>query len=158
LQWVTTQGIKGEKGIKGDTGLQGPQGLQGIQGEHGPAGAQGDTGLRGIQGQIGPQGEKGEKGDTGGVEPDVTATLTSTFTDVIFGTDYHDVKGLMINFGSDPAYDVTITITWHTTGGGSHTEPAHLIGTIGGHQIYEYSKRYWFEGGFDSMTWEITWT
>ena len=130
-QWVLIQGLKGEKGDKGDTGPQGPQGLQGPQ---------------------------GEKGDPGGVEPDVTVSLTSTYTDVWLGTDYHDVEGLIINFGSDPAYDVTITITWHTTAGGYHTEPADLIGYLSGHRIYEYSERYYFEGSYDYITSEITWT
>lgn len=101
---------------------------------------------------------KGEKEPPGGVEPDVTASLTSTYTNVWLGTDYHDVKGLIINFGSDPAYNVAITITWHITGGGEHTEPAHLIGNFGEHQIYKYSKRYYFEGDYDYITWEITWS
>jgi hypothetical protein len=118
-------------------------------------GPQGETGPQGPQGEQGP---KGDKGDPGGVEPDVTASLTSTYTNVLLGTDYHDVKGLLINFGSDPAYSVTITITWHITGGGEHTEPADLIGTLSGHEIYEYSKRYYFEGGYDYITWKITWS
>ena len=62
----------------------------------------------------------------------------------------------MINFGSDPAYSVTITR--HETGGGYHTEPPHFIGVLSGHEIYEYSKRYYFEGSYDYITWEITWS
>ena len=131
----------------------GPQ--KGEKGDTGPQGLQGETGSQGPQGIQGP---KGDKGDPGGVTPDVTASLTSTYTDVWLGTDYHDVEGLLINFGSDPAYSVTITITWHITGGGEHTEPADLIGTLSGHRIYEYSKRYYFEGGYDYITWEITWS
>lgn len=127
-------------------------GLESEKGEQGPQGPQGETGPQGIQGP------KGDKGDPGGVEPDVTASLTSTYTDVWLGTDYHDVTGLIINFGSDPAYSVNIEITWHLTGGGEHTEPADLIGTLSGHKIYEYSKRYYFEGGYDYITWEITWS
>ena len=118
----------------------GPQGIQGEKGD------KGDTGATGLQ------------GEPGGVEPDVTASLESTYHDVWGGTDYHDVEGLLINFGSDPAYSVTITITWHETGGGYHTEPAHWIGTLSGHDIYEYSERYYFEGGYDYITWEITWS
>jgi len=137
MQWAVVQGPKGDKG---DTGPQGPQGPQGLQG---PAGPKGDTG---------PQ------GPSGGVQPDVTASLSDTYTNVLLGTDYHDVTGLLINFGSSPAYSVTITITWHITGGGTHTEPADLIGTLSGHRIYEYSKRYYFEGGYDYITWEITWS
>ena len=125
--------------------------IQGQQGEEGLQGAQGPPGPQGIQG------EKGDKGDPGGVEPDVTASLTSTFTDVWLGTDYHDVEGLMINFGSDPAYGVSITITWHKYDGGFHTEPADFIGDFTGHKIHEYSQRYYFEGGYDYLTWEITW-
>ena len=137
MQWALIQGPKGDKG---DTGLQG------AQGEQGP------------QGATGPQGPQGPEGPPGGVEPDVTASLASTYTDVIFGTDYHDVEGLVMNFGSDPAYSVTITITWHITAGGEHTEPAVSVGTLSGHEIYEVSERFYFEGGYDYMTWEITWT
>jgi len=135
--------LKGPKGDKGDTGPQGPQG---------------ETGPQGLQGETGPQGPKGDKGDPGRVTPDITASLTSTYTDVWLGTDYHDVKGLIINFGSSSAYSVTITITWHITGGGEHTEPADTIGTLSGHRIYEYSKRFYFEGGYDYITWEINWS
>jgi len=150
---IATQfGLRGPKGEKGDTGPQGPAGPQGVQGVQGTQGLQGSTG---PQGDIGPQGPQGEPG---GVEPDVTASLTSTYTNVIIGTDYHDVKGLLINFGSTPAYSVTVQIVWHTAGGGEHTEPADTIGTLSGHEIYEYSKRYYFEGGADYITWEITWT
>lgn len=118
----------------------------------------GPQGPKGETGPVGPQGPKGDKGDPGGVTPDVTASLTSTYTNVILGTDYHDVEGLIINFGSSPAYSVTITITWHITGGGEHTEPAVSIGTLSGHEIYEFSKRFYFEGGYDYITWEITWS
>jgi len=118
----------------------------------------GPQGPQGIQGEQGPQGVKGDKGDPGGVTPDVTASLTSTYTDVWGGTDTHKVEGLLINFGSDPAYSVTITITWYISGGGSHTEPADSIGTLSGHKIYEYSKTYSFEGFYDSFSWEITWS
>jgi len=117
----------------------------------------GPQGPQGIQGTQGIQGPKGDKGDPGGVTPDVTASLTATYTDIWGGTDYHDVKGYLINFGSSPAYNVKITITWHIIGGGEHTEPVDLIGTLNGHQIYEYSKRYYFEGSYDYITWEITW-
>ena len=134
----------------------GPQ--KGEKGDTGPQGERGETGETGLQGIQGEKGDKGEKGDPGGVVPDVTASLTSTYTDIWLGTDYHDVEGLMINFGSDPAYSVTITITWHTTGGGEHTEPADPLGTFSGHRIYEYSKRYYIEGSFDYITWEINWS
>ena len=118
----------------------------------------GPQGPQGPQGEQGLAGPKGDKGEPGAVEPDVTASLKSTYTDVWLGTDYHDVEGLLVNFGSDPAYSVTITITWHTTGGGIHTEPADSIGSLSEHEIYEYSKRYHFEGGYDYITWEITWS
>lgn len=137
MQWALIQGPKGDKG---DTGQQGPQGEQGPQG---------------LQGPVGP---KGDKGDPGGVEPYITASLTSSYTNVLIGTDYHDVEGLVINFGSNPAYGVTITITWHITGGGEHTEPADSIGTLSEYQIYRYSKRFYFEGSYDYITLEIAWS
>lgn len=128
------------------------------KGDKGDPGPQGEQGTQGIQGETVPQGLPGKDGIDGGIEPYVSASLTSTFTDVWLGTDYHDVEGLMINFGSYPAYDVAITITWHTIGGGEHTEPADSIGTLEGYEIYQYSKRYYIEGGFDYITWEITWS
>lgn len=131
-----------QEGEKGDTGVAGPQGIRG------------ETGLQGIEGE---EGEKGEKGIPGGVEPYVSALLTSSYTDIWLGTDYHNVEGLMINFGSDPAYDVTITITWHTSSGEFTGDP-HFLGTFNGYEIYEYSKRYDIEGNFDYITWEITWS
>ena len=165
-------GPQGPKGDKGDVGPQGEQGLTG------PQGIKGDTGATGSQGEKGdppahewrgtelrfqnPDGSWGAytdlKGDLGGVEPDVTAWLTSTYTNVWPGTDWHDVEGLLINFGSDPAYGVTITITWRNYDGAFHTEPPHLIGDFTGHYIYGYSRRYSFEGSYDYITWEITWS
>ena len=140
------------------TGAEGPEGPQGLAGEMGTPGPQGPKGDTGPQGPQGLQGPKGEKGDPGGVEPDVTASLTNTYTNNLLGTDYQDVEGLIINFGSDSAYSVTITITWHKTGGGYHTEPADSLGTFSGHHIYRYSKRYYIEGAYDYITWKITWT
>ena len=146
---VGPEGIQGVKGDKGDTGATGPQGIQGDTGTTGLRGSQGEQGLQGIQGPTGP---------VGGVEADVTASLTSTYTDVWLGTDTHDVEGLMINFGTETAYSVSITITWHTIGGGEHTEPADSLGNLYGHEIYPYSKRYFIEGSFDYITLEITWS
>ena len=104
----------------------------------------------------------GPRRSSGGVEPDVTASLTSSYTGVSLGTDYHDVEGLVINFGNNPAYSVTVTITWHITGWHKscieHTEPAVSIGTLSGHGIYEFSKRFYFEDSYDYITWEITWS
>jgi len=100
-------------------------------------------------------GDRGEKGHPGGVEPSVSAELTSTFTEDWLGANYHTVEGLVINFGSGLAYDVAITVTWHTLGGAEHTEPADTIGNFWGYRIYEYSKRYYIEGDFDYITWEI---
>ena len=39
-----------------------------------------------------------------------------------------------------------------------HTEPPDSLGTLSGHELYEYSKRYYIEGGYDYITWEITWS
>ena len=154
--FISSTTIKeGPQGLEGTQGLQGEQGPQGVQGQQGEQGFKGD---KGDTGATGPQGIQGEKGDIGGVIPDVTASLTSTYTNNIFGIDYHDVEGLIINFGSDPAYSVTITITWHISGGGTHEEPTDYLGAFSGHKIYDYSKRYNFEGNYDYITWEITWT
>lgn len=106
---------------------------------------------------VGSQGLQGEKGDPGGVEHYVSASLTSYYTDVWPETDYHDVEGLLINFGSEVAWDVTIEFTWRLTGGGYYTDSAY-ISLLAGHEIYDFSERFYFEGGYDAFSWTITWT
>lgn len=144
----------GPQGEKGDTGLQG------LKGERGPTGATGAIGSKGTTGATGPRGltgPKGDKGEPGGVEADITALLYSTFNNVWGGTDYHVVEGLMINFGTEYAYSVTVTCTWGNYGGGTHTEPGVVIGTFRGHEIYDFSHRFYFEGDYDYWELEITW-
>ncbi len=157
------QGIRGERGITGD---QGPQGLKGDTGATGARGLTGSTGSQGLRGATGSQGAqgprgytgpKGDKGDPGGVTADVTGLLTSEYHDV-WGMDYHVVEGMIINFGTDYAYSVTVKVTWHNYGGGTHTEPAVPIGALRGHQMYDFSYTFYFEGGFDYLTYEITWS
>lgn len=150
-------GPTGLQGETGDTGPQGPEGDGGPVGPEGPKGDEGNTGPTGPQGSQGARGPRGYKGEPGGVEADVTALLHSEYYD-IWGTDYHVVEGMMINFGTEFAYSVTVKFTWGNYGGGTHTEPAIVIGTLSGHTIYEFSHTFYFEGGYDYLTYEITWS
>lgn len=154
------EGPEGDKGDRGSTGTQGPQGSTGARGLTGITGSQGLRGATGSQGAQGPRGYTGPKGDTGepgGVDADVTGLLTSEYHD-IWGTDYHVVEGIIINFGTEYAYYVTVTVTWHNYGGGTHIEPAVSIGSLRGHQIYEFSQTFYFEGGYDYLTCDIDWS
>lgn len=158
---IGPQGQTGSTGSRGPQGEKGDRGLIGPVGPAGPKGDKGNTGLTGAQGIQGPRGytgAKGDKGEPGGVEADITALLHSEFYNVWGGTDYHIVEGLMINFGTDYAYSVTIVITWGIYGGGTYIGPAVTIGGLNGHQIYEFSHTFYFEGGYDYLTYEITWS
>ena len=115
-------GDTGEQGAKGDIGLTGAKGSTGSKGDIGSTGAKGATGSKGDRGYTGATGAKGSKGDQGepgGVEPYVSALLDSEYYGV-WGTDYHVVEGFLVNFGSSYAQSVTVKITWHNYGGGSH--------------------------------------
>ena len=160
------QGIQGPRGERGITGTGGPQGLKGDTGATGARGLTGSTGPQGLRGATGSQGAQGPRGYTGatgatgspgGVEADVTGLLISEYHD-IWGTDYHVVEGMIINFGTEYAFNVYVTVTWHNYGGGTHTEYAVPIGGLQGHQIYEFSYTFYFEGGYDYTTHEITWS
>jgi len=151
-------GLIGPQGETGDTGSQGQEGAGGPVGPEGSKGDEGNIGPTGPQGPQGIRGPKGDKGEPGGVEADVTALLHSEFQSIWGGTDYHVVEGLMINFGTEFAYSVTVKCTWGNYGGGTHTEPALVIGTFRGHEIYEFSYTFYFEGSYDYFTYEITWS
>jgi hypothetical protein len=130
--------LKGPKGDKGDTGATGPQGPQGPQGERGP------------------QGEKGPKGDPGGVTASVNALIADTFTSVWLGEDKHDVEGIIINFGTEPAYNVKIDQTWDL-GEGKFVYKTIYVGTTWGHYIGNIKETYRFEGQ-GTYSYVITWT
>ena len=132
------------KGEKGDPGPQGPQGEQG------------PSGLQGPQGETGLQGPKGDKGDPGAVAVDVTALLTITYTSVWLGDDRHDVEGFAVNFGTTPAYNVKLDLTWDL-GAGKFVYKTITIGTMQGHEIWDIDVTYYFEGT-GPITYTITWT
>ena len=145
-------GPQGPKGIAGEMGLAGVQGLQGPKGDIGPTGPKGDKGDRGPQGLQGP---KGDKGDPGGVEPYVSCMLTSEYHHSVWGTDYRIVRGVLINFGSEMAKDVTVKLTWYYSGG-SYSKTQY-IGTLVGYKIYNYDITYHWEGSAGTLSWTITW-
>jgi len=155
---VTTQtdlakGPKGDPGPQGLQGVAGPQGTQGPQGIQGPEGSQGspgETGLQGPQGETGPQGPPGTE-----MAADVSALLTITFTSVSPGDDRHDVEGIIINFGTETAYNVTIDLTWDL-GGGMYVYKTINVGNPWGHYIGEIGATYYFEGQ-GTVSYEITW-
>ena len=140
-------------------GPEGAQGLQGIQGEQGIQGIQGTQGEQGAQGERGPQGSQGIQGiqgEAGGVTAYVSGMLTSEYHDVWFGTDYRVVTGLLVNFGSEPAYNVQVELTWSYSGGDYSI--TQNLGTLQGHQIYRYDFTYYWEGSAGWLTWTINWT
>jgi len=172
-------GPQGIQGIQGETGLTGPQGEQGIQGLTGDKGDTGATGPQGLQGEQGPKGDKPAhqwsgtslrfqnpdgswgsyvdlKGDAGEVAVDVSALISVTFTDIWLGDDTHDVEGFIVNFGTGPAYDVKIDLTWNL-GGGIYVYKTINVGTLSGHEIDEIDVTYYFEGT-GTVSYEITWT
>jgi len=137
------------------TGAEGPEGLRGLTGDMGSPGPKGPKGDKGDTGSQGLQGHKGDKGDPGGVEPYVSGMLTSEYHDIWLGTDYRVVTGILINFGSTVATDVSVKLTWYYSGG-SFSKTQH-IGTLGGHKIYNYDFTYYWEGSAGSLVWSITW-
>jgi len=141
-----SQGIQGIQGDKGETGDVGPQGIQGIQGIEGIQGAKGERGLQGIQGPAGQDANR---------VADVTASLTSYYTDIWGGLDRHEVQGLVINFGATIAYSATITFTWSKSGG--YYTASDYLGYVAAHEIIEYDHTFYFEGGYDYLSWQITW-
>lgn len=136
----------GPQGDKGDVGLQGVQGEPGVQGIQGVKGDQGIQGLKGAQ---------GDRGEPGGVAASISGTLTSTYHDVWFGTDYRSIRGYLINFGTDWAFNVKVKLTWWYSGGSySKTQD---IGTMIGHEIYAFAFDYYWEGSAGTLSYEITW-
>lgn len=87
---------------------------------------------------------------------DVSALISSTFTSVWLGDDRHDVEGFIVNFGTDPAYNVKIDQTWNL-GAGVYVYKTINIGTLFGHEIKEIDITYYFEGT-GTYSYEITWT
>lgn len=128
------QGIQGQKGDKGDIGpapnlsigsvtsgqtanasisgsnpnyqlnLVLPQGPKGDAGDQGPIG---QTGPKGDQGPEGPQGEKGEKGDTGNTGPAPNLTI---------GTVQGGASAQATISGSNPNYQLNLTLPKGDTG------------------------------------------
>jgi len=48
-------------------------------------------------------------------------------------------------------------LIWHI-GAGEHTIDNIAIGNIGGYSINGFDRTFYFEGGADYLTWEITWS
>jgi len=135
------QGPRGPQGETGPQGLPGPEGPQGPQGEQGPQG---------------PMGPRGPEGPPGGVEADLSAYLESDWM-YIEPKTYLTFTGFLINFGSQPAYNVQIKFTF-TIHGGEFIR-TYDYGAIGGHDV----SRLWIQFSFDlyfdsySYSWDITW-
>jgi len=130
-----------------------------LQWAKGPKGDKGDPGPTGEQGSIGPQGLQGERGPpgpSGGVAADVKALIVVTYTYSYWGEDRHDVEGIIINFGTETAYNVKIKITWDL-GGGKFVYKTIDVGTAWGHYIGNIKETIYFEGQ-GTYSYEITWT
>lgn len=118
--------------------------------------ARGPQGSQGLQGETGPQGPQGSPGPPGTVPADVKALITVTFTSIWWGEDRHDVEGIIINFGTEMAYDVKIEFTWNL-GEGKYVFKTIEVGNVWSHYIGEISETYYFEEQ-GTYSYEITWT
>jgi hypothetical protein len=138
-QLALVQGPKGDKGDKGDTGATGPQGSQGPQG------------LQGIQGPQGPAGQDAN------VRPALSAYFKADSM-YISPKTYVTFDGFMVNFGSNPAYNVRITFTF-TIYGGQYVR-TYDYGAMWGHRVASLWIQFSFDLQFSSYSyvWQITWT
>ena len=129
-----------------------------LAGFQGPKGDKGDSGLQGItgnQGLRGLQGEKGDPGKDGGVTADIKGLITDTYSDNFWTTDTHIVDGFVINFGTEPAYNVVVKITWNL-GSGQYVYKYISLGTMWAHHVREIYQSYRFNGK-GTVSYAITW-
>ena len=105
----------------------------------------------GLQGERGPT---GEKGDPGTVAVDITAFITQNWND---GLNIHEIEGWIVNWGTDTAYDIKLTITWWYGSEKEHSELIY-IETLEGHKFEYISETYYFEGQGHPFYYDVTWT
>ena len=69
---------------------------------------------------------------------------------------YHSVQGLVINFGTEPATNIVITVKWFKDGASFHQEIIE-IPSLDGRAIKQINFDYAFEGRADDLQYTVTW-
>lgn len=88
--------------------------------------------------------------------PDLQINLDSIFNENVGGVDTYEVSGVIANFGSEDAQDVTVTLRWIDNGETVQTE-TFSIGDMNGRSIGRFVKTFSFEGLVDLVSWEVNW-
>ena len=69
----------------------------------------------------------------------------------------HNVLGTVINFGSETASNIIITVKWYKLGASFHQEIITLD-SLAGRAMKDLSFSYTFGGSADDLQYTITWT
>ena len=85
------------------------------------------------------------------------AYLTAGLKDDKLSSTYsHNLKGTVINFGSETAYNITITVKWYLQGASFHQEII-TIESLAGRSLMDISFSYVFGGSADDLSSTIVW-
>ena len=87
------------------------------------------------------------------IEADISASLQD---DRLESYSDHSVQGLVINFGSEPAVNIVITVKWFKDGTSYHQEII-TIPSLDGRAIKEINFDYSFEGRADDLQYTVSW-
>ena len=68
----------------------------------------------------------------------------------------HNLKGTVINFGSETAHNITITVKWYLQGASFHQEII-TIESLAGRSLMDISFSYTFGGSADDLDFTIVW-
>ena len=86
-------------------------------------------------------------------EADISASLDDERLESSY---FHSVQGLVINFGSEPAVNIVITVKWFNEGTSYHQEII-TIPSLDGRAIKEINFSYAFEGRADDLQYTVSW-
>jgi len=81
----------------------------------------------------------------------------SLMDDRLSGSESHNVKGTIINFGTATASDIVITVKWYKLGASFHQEII-TIDSLAGRAMKDISFSYIFGGSADDFQYTISWT
>jgi len=85
------------------------------------------------------------------------AYVTSSLKDDKLSNAYsHNVKGTIMNFGSETAYNITITVKWYLQGASFHQEII-TVESLAGRSLMDISFAYVFGGSADDLSSTIVW-
>jgi len=83
--------------------------------------------------------------------------VQGSFNDQYSGYTYsHSVSGFLINFGMEPASNVTVTLKWQLKAGGFHEETI-IYSSVAGREIKQIFKDYTLTKETVALSWTITW-